>query len=115
MTKPRLPPGHRALLAHLIAGGLIQPDESGLAWVSATRSNGWFTNEAVARVRQRGFSHRDEDGRHRYKLVESRYPHKLEATIDTTPKPPKEPKEAKPPHTPRRPKRQAHERTERLT
>jgi hypothetical protein len=117
--KTHLPTGHRALLAHLIAGGLIQQDESGLAWVSASRSNGYFANEAVARVRERGFSHQDEGAkRQRFKLVESDHPGKFMATVDTTPKPKREPpakvREARK-HAPRRPTRKARERSGRLT
>lgn len=73
-----LPGGHRALVNHLAAGGLIQLDESGLAWVSATRSNGYFGKDVVARVRERGFGHHSE----RFKLVESTHAGKLMATAD---------------------------------
>jgi hypothetical protein len=82
--------GHRHLLAHLIAGGLIQQDDSGLAWVCASRSGHHFTNEVVAHVRERGFTHRDDDGRrHRYKLVGAARS-MLIAAPDTTPRPKRE-------------------------
>jgi hypothetical protein len=100
---PRLPTGHRQLVNHLIAGGLIQQDESGLGWVCASRSGVNFRNEVVARVRERGFSH----DRERFKLVEAEYHHgKLMAAPD--PKPPREPsarvREARK-HRPQRPPR----------
>jgi hypothetical protein len=111
--------GHRHLLAHLIAGGLIQQDDSGLAWVCASRSGDHFTNEAVAHVRERGFSHREDDGtRQRYKLAESTHPGKLMAVEDTSPRPKREPpakvREALK-HAPKRPTRKAREQTGRLT
>lgn len=87
--RPRRPKGHRALLKHLVGGGFIQQDESGLAWVSASRSGEHpFTNEAVAYLRERGFSHFDHEDhqRHRYVVVDA--PHeKLHAIIDTAPAP----------------------------
>jgi hypothetical protein len=59
-TRPRLPTGHRQLVNLLVKGGLIQRDESGLAWVSATRSHGCFSNVVVDRIRARGFRHNKE-------------------------------------------------------
>lgn len=87
--RPRRPKGHRALLKHLVEGGLIQQDDSGLAWVSPTRSGEHpFTNEAVAYLRERGFSHFDDDDhqRHRYAVVDA--PRQmLKAVVDVSPAP----------------------------
>lgn len=99
---PPLPTGHRQLVNHLIAGGLIQQDASGVGWVCASRSGTNFRNETVARLRERGFSH----DKGRFKLVESTHPGKLIAAPD--PKPPREPsakvREARK-HRPKRPPR----------
>jgi hypothetical protein len=75
--KTRLPTGHRHLVHHLIKGGLIQQDDSGLGWITASRSGDNFRNETVARVRERGFSHE----RKRYEVVESTHRGKLMATL----------------------------------
>jgi hypothetical protein len=85
--RPRLPTGHRQLVNHLIAGGLIQQDDTGVGWVCASRSGTNFRNETVERVRERGFRH----DRARYRLVESNHRGKLMAALE--PKPPPEARE----------------------
>ena len=84
MGRSHLPTGHRHLVHHLSKGGLIQQDDSGLGWVTASRSGDNFPNATVARVRERGFSHKRE----RYEVVESNHRGKLMAALK--PKPPKE-------------------------
>jgi hypothetical protein len=79
----RLPTGHRQLVRHLSKGGLIQRDDTGVGWVTASRSGANFRNETVARVRERGFSHE----RKRYQLVDSTHAGKLMAVL--APKKPK--------------------------
>jgi hypothetical protein len=86
--KPRLPTGHRQLVHHLIKGGLIQRDETGLGWVTASRSGSNFRNETVDRLRERGFQHE----RKRYHVVESDHRGKLMAALEP-PKPKRQPKE----------------------
>jgi hypothetical protein len=105
--------GHRHLIAHLLTGGMIQQDDSGLAWVCASRSGRNFPNETVAHVREHGFSH----FRERYRLADAGRG-MLMAVEDTTPKPRREPsaktRKARE-KAPRKPTRRAREKTGRLT
>jgi hypothetical protein len=91
--------GHRHLIAYIAAGGLIQPDDSGIAWVCATRSGNHFPNETVARVRERGFACQGEG----YQLVESQgHPGKFGAEPGPMPKRKKRPRQGEPKPRPRR-------------
>lgn len=89
--RPRLPTGHRQLVNLLLKGGLIQLDESGLAWVSASRSHGHFSRAVVERIKVRGFTGRDDiEGRRRFVLEESKYPGKWWSVLDPNPPPKRE-------------------------
>jgi hypothetical protein len=76
--RPRRTTGHRHLVNHFIKGGLIQQDDSGLGWVTASRSGVNFQNRTVARIREKGFSH----DRQRYLVIESTHRGKLMAVLD---------------------------------
>lgn len=90
-TRARLPTGHRQLVNLLLKGGLIQEDESGLAWVSASRSHGHFSHAVVERIRARGFW---QDRQH-FEVVESAHPGKLKARPDGPPRPRRKKKQPK--------------------
>ena len=45
----------RLLTRHLLAGGLIMRDESGVGWISANCSEGAFSNDLVEDLVERGF------------------------------------------------------------
>jgi hypothetical protein len=87
--RTRLPTGHRQLVNLLLKGGLIQEDDSGIAWVSASRSNGHFTHAVVERIKARGFY---QDRQH-FAVVESNHPGKWWALVDGPPRPRRKKKE----------------------
>ena len=90
-ARARLPTGHRQLVNLLLKGGLIHPDESGLAWVSASRSHGHFSHAVVDRIRERGFY----QDRQRYLVNESAdHPGKWQALPFGPPRPRRKKKEA---------------------
>ncbi|HEY1878469.1 MAG TPA: hypothetical protein VGG68_00905 [Caulobacteraceae bacterium] len=70
-TEPWLPPSwtdyeRRLLISHLMAGGLILEDDSGLGWATASRSLGGFHSDLVEHLMESGF----RSGGERYGLAE---------------------------------------------